>query len=142
MSKYWWRSRRRIGEGRHVVRRQHEAVIHIAGADHVLVDLVCNKNPSRSSRGHPIRSNLDRSADKNAFAARQISNIRLSGIIAVQYAHRPAVEVGFAFSLEALNVPGRLIKSRARAESKDPVRRIAEAGDVIRLRGLQTGIDR
>src|ERR1700737_1547548 len=73
VAEYWRRSRRRVGEGRDVVGRQHEAVVHIAGAHDVLVDLVGYKIPPRSSRRHPIRGHLDRSADENAFATRQIS---------------------------------------------------------------------
>src|ERR1700688_558150 len=96
--------------GRDVVGRQHEAVIDIAGAHDVLVDLVGLEVPSGGSRHHPDRRPLDRAAAQKSFAAGQVSQVRLWGIIAVHQADRPAVEVRTAFRLETLHAKRRLIE--------------------------------
>src|SRR5271169_657079 len=59
VAKYWRRSRRSVGERRDVVGRQHEAVVDVARAHDILVDLVRYQIPSGGSRCHPVRGKFD-----------------------------------------------------------------------------------
>src|SRR5215510_12982389 len=56
----WRRDTGGVVVRRHVVGGQHEAIVHIAGADDVLVDLVGFKVPARRTRDHPVGCNLHR----------------------------------------------------------------------------------
>jgi signal transduction histidine kinase len=54
VTKYGRRGGGGVGVGRHVIGGQHEAVIHISGADHVLIDLVGDQIPSGRARRYPV----------------------------------------------------------------------------------------
>src|ERR1700731_818548 len=60
VTEHWRRGGSGIGEGCDVVGSQHEAVVHITGADDILVDLVGYQIPTSGSSHHPIRRDLDR----------------------------------------------------------------------------------
>ncbi|KRR02446.1 hypothetical protein CP49_37700 [Bradyrhizobium valentinum] len=65
--------------------------------------------------------------------------------VAVDHAHRPAVEIGAAIGLESLDVPGLLVHPAADAERIGPVRGATDARDIVGARlveaGIETGFD-
>jgi hypothetical protein len=62
-------SYRRSSVRRHIIGGQHEAVVHIAGADDVLVDLVGFKIPARRPETTQLAATLHRGAAEQALAA-------------------------------------------------------------------------
>src|SRR3954451_24500404 len=92
------------GVGGDRVGRQDEAIVHIAGADDVLIHLVGFEIPSCCAADDPVRGDLDRRAAQNSFAASEVSECRLCGVIAVYHAYRPPVEARATFSFKAIDV--------------------------------------
>jgi hypothetical protein len=121
-----------IGVGGDVVGGEHEAVVDIAGADDVLVDLVGDQIPAGRALSNPVVGDLDRARDQDALAAGQIAEVGLGGVVAVEEADRPAVEVGAGFGLEALNASRGLVKARPGRDRVGAVRRVAQARDIVR----------
>src|ERR1700677_1368070 len=107
------RGGRGVGKGCDVVDPQHEAVVHIAYTDGVLVELVQDEIPTSCSRQHPVRRQLDIGGAENTLPARQESDLGLRSIVAIQQAERKAIEIGPGFSLEALDASCPLVESRA-----------------------------
>jgi hypothetical protein len=70
-----------IGVGGDVVGGEHEAVVDIARADDVLVDLVGDQIPAGGALSDPVVGDLDRARDQDALAAGQIAQIRLGGVV-------------------------------------------------------------
>ena len=136
----WRRRTGGVGIGRDVVGRQYKAVVDIARADHILVDLVGDEIPAGGAGHHPVSRYLYRAGGKDAFAARQISQFRLGGIIAIQHADRPAIEIGLAFGFEAVELAGGFVDPRTSGERVRPVRRIGQAADIVRHRLVEAGL--
>src|SRR5260370_14902638 len=89
MIEHGWRGACGVVKGRDIVVGQHEAIVHISGADNILVDLVGFEIPSGGSRHHPVRGHLDRAAGQKSFAAGQASPGWLCRTIAVHHTPPP-----------------------------------------------------
>src|SRR6478609_1171643 len=66
MAEHGRRRARRIAVGCHIVCRQHEAIIHVAGTDDILVELVGFQIPTCRAGRDPVRRDLDRPVGEQA----------------------------------------------------------------------------
>src|ERR1700738_3013624 len=83
-----------------VVQRNREAIIDIAKADAVLVDLVCLQIVAGLTQQAPVLGELELDLSGHALAPLQEADFRLRVIVSVEPGELPAIEIRAALDLD------------------------------------------